>query len=192
VDRLVSDTTLIRYAGTRDQAHAAILAANDQAKLLVSLERRVKITVEEAEDEITILQRGFLHKAVFPQIEEQYRHPDGTRTEWRAWKEYFRARFLGDRWVQKRVPRWDEKLGRMVLPKRKTPHRERVSTEDLGVKKYSAYIDLVIDTATVELGVQFRFITAERDAVRWVAQPRKSKPASRDAEEARQPEEATT
>jgi len=136
----------------------------------------VKVTVEEAEDELTIKQRGFRHKAVFPQIEEQYVHPDGTRTEWRAWKEYFRARFLGNRHVLKRVPRWDKKLGRMVLPKRKTPHSERISTEDLGVKAYSNYIDIVIDTATVELGVQFVFIETQREEVRYVAQPRKVKP----------------
>ena len=173
---MTEQTTLIRYAGTREAAHEAIKAGYEQAKTLIALERRVKITVEEAEDELSVRQRGFLHKAVFPQIEEQYVHPDGTRTEWRAWKEYFRARFLGDKWVQKRVPRWDAERGRMVLPKRKTPHRVRVSTEDLGVKAYSRYIDTVIDTATVELGVQFRFITEERDAVRWVAQPRKVKP----------------
>jgi hypothetical protein len=180
----MSDTTLTRFASTREQAHAAILAANEQAKLLVSLEKRVKVTVEEAEDDITILQRRFLHKAVFPQIEEQYRHPDGTRTEWRAWKEYFRARFLGDRWVLKRVPRWDAKTGGMVLPKRKTPHRERVSTEDLGIRAYSNYIDTVIDTATVELGVTFRFIAVDREAVRYIAPVRAKKTRQPEAETA--------
>lgn len=172
---MTEQTTLIRFAGTREAAHEAVTAAYEQSKTLIALGKRVKLTLEEAEDELTIKQRGFLHKAVFPQIEEQYRHPDGTRTEWRAWKEYFRARFLGDRWVLKKVPRFDKKLGRMVLPKRKTPHRERVSTEDLGVKAYSQYIDTVIDTATEEMKVQFVFITEERDAVRWVAQPRKSR-----------------
>lgn len=179
----MSETALIRFVGTREAAHRAAMESYAQAQTLIGMGRRVKFTVEEAEDELTIRQRGFLHKAVFPQIEEQYRHPDGTRTEWRAWKEYFRARFLGDTWVLKRVPRWDEKLGRMVLPKRKTPHRVRVSTEDLGVKKYSQYIDTVIDTATVELGVQFVFITEEREAVRWVAQPRKSSKPTHQPEE---------
>ena len=164
----VNDTTLIRFAATRETAHAAILAGYEHAKTLIALDKHVKVLVEEAEDELTIRQRGFLHKAVLPQIEDQYRHPDGTRTEWRAWKEYFRARFLGDRWVLKRVPRWDAQSGRMVLPKRKTPHRERVSTEDLGIKAYSKYIDTVIDTAVVELGVRFHFIAEERDAVRYV------------------------
>lgn len=176
---MTEQTTLIRFSSTREVAHRHATEGYDHARTLIGLGKRVKVTVEEAEDELTIKQRGFLHKAVFPQIEEQYRHPDGTRTEWRAWKEYFRARFLGDRWVLKRVPRWDAKQGRMVLPKRKTPHRERVSTEDLGVKAYSKYIDTVIDTATVELGVQFRFIAEEREEVRYRAparKPRQEKP----------------
>lgn len=178
----MNQTTLVRTVATREAAHRAATEGYQQAQVLIGAGKRVKLTVEEAEDELTIRQRGFLHKAVFPQIEEQYRHPDGTRTEWRAWKEYFRARFLGDRWVLKRVPRWDAKQGRMVLPKRKTPHRERVSTEDLGVKRYSEYIDTVINTATVELGVQFVFLAEEREAVRYVAPARKPRQSKREHE----------
>lgn len=170
--------SLTRIVLNPQAAHAAVSEGYQLAKLLLADGKRVRVTVAEDEDDITIRQRGFLHKAVFPQIEEQYRHPDGTRTEWRAWKEYFRARFLGDRWVLKRVPRWDAKQGRMVLPKRKTPHRERVSTEDLSIKQYSAYIDTVIDTAVLELGVQFRFIAEEREAVRYVAPARKPRQTS--------------
>lgn len=158
---------------TREGAYKVATLAYEKARALIADGKEVRIRAEEAEDELSVRQRGFLHKAVFPQIEEQYRHPDGSRTEWRAWKEYFRARFLGDRWVLKRVPRWDAKLGRMVLPKRKTPHRERVSTEDLGLKAYSEYIDVVIDTAVVELGVQFVFLPSERDAVRYTPPARK-------------------
>jgi hypothetical protein len=158
---------------TREGVKNAARAAYDRALLLVADGKRARFRMEEAEDELSIKQRAFLHTAVFPQIEEQYRHADGTRTEWRAWKEYFRARFLGDRWVLKRVPRWDENLRTMVLPKRKTPHRERVSTEDLGVKSYSTYIDTVIDTAVVELGVVFVFRPSERDAVRYTAPARR-------------------
>lgn len=141
--------------------------AYDRALLLVADGKRARFRMEEAEDELSIKQRGFLHKAVFPQISEQVTFPDGTRFEWRVWKEMFRARFLGDRWVLKAVPRWDENLRAWVKPKRKTPHRERVSTEDLGVKAYSAYIDTVIDTAVLEFGVVFVFLPSERDAVRY-------------------------
>lgn len=165
--------TLDVVVRTPEGARKVARVVYDRALLLVADGRRARFRMEEAEDDLSIRQRGFLHKAVFPQIEEQYRHPDGSRTEWRGWKEYFRARFLGDRWVLKRVPRWDAKLGRMVLPKRKTPHRERVSTEDLGLKAYSEYIDVVIDTATLELGVQFVFLPSERDAVRYTPPARK-------------------
>ena len=180
-------TTLIRFAGSRDGAHLAVKEIYDQAKTLVALQKRVKLTCEEAEDEISIRQRGFLHKAVFPQIAEQVVLPadmGGGRLDWRVWKEIFRARFLGDRYVLKAVARWDAKLGRVVIPKRKTPHRVRVSTEDLGVKRYSKYIDTVIDNAVVDYRVHFVFIAEEREAVRWVAQPRKKQVTH-------QPEEAT-
>lgn len=180
----MNQTTFSRICTTREAAHAAINAGYAQARTLLSLNRKVRVTVEEAEDDLSIRQRGFLHSAVFPQIEEQYRHPDGTRTDRRGWKEYFRARFLGDRWVLKRVPRWDAKLGRLVLPKRKTPHRERVSSEDLGTKAYSAYIDICIDAATIELGVVFRFLAEERDAVRYVAPARKPRIAPQPLTEA--------
>lgn len=172
----MTDTAFIRFVGTREAAHAAVTAGYIHAQTLIGIGRRVKVTVEEAEDELTIRQRAFLHKAVFPQISEQVTFPDGTRFEWRVWKEMFRARFLGDRWVLRAVPRWDAKTSSWVKPKRKTPHRERVSTEDLGIKAYSQYIDTVIDTAVVEFGVQFVFIAEEREAVRWVAQPRKKSP----------------
>lgn len=183
----MNQTTLIRFVATREAAHRAVVDGYAQARTLIDLGKRVKVTVEEAEDELTVLQRGFLHAAVFPQIEEQYVHPDGTRSDRRVWKEYFRARFLGDRWPLKRALRWDPKTKTMVLAKRKTPHRERVSTEDLSSKKYSQYIDTVIDTATVELRIAFVFRAEEREAVRWVAQPRKKA----ERHNHHQPEEAT-
>lgn len=162
-------------ARTREDAHAAAKRAYEHAQALVADGKRVRITAGEDDDDLSIHQRGFLHKAVFPQIAEQYTFPDGARYAWQVWKEHFRARFLGDRWVLRAIPRWDPKQGRLVQPKRKTPHRERVSTEDLSMKQYSEYIDRVIDTATLELGVQFVFLAEEREAVRYVAPARKRK-----------------
>jgi hypothetical protein len=158
---------------TREGAYKIATAAYERARGLIADGKRARFRLEEAEDELSIRQRGFLHKAVLPQISEQVTFPDGTRFEWRVWKEMFRARFLGDRWVLKAVPRWDDSLRAWVKPKRKTPHRERVSTEDLGLKAYSEYIDLVIDTAVLEFGVAFVFLPSERDAVRYRAPARK-------------------
>ena len=173
--------TFARIVRTREEAHAAARTVYAIAQDLMADDRPVRITCGEDEEPISVKQRAFLHAAVFPQIEAQYQHPDGTHSDRRAWKEYFRARFLGDRWVSKRVPRWDAAAGRMVLPKRKTPHRERVSTEDLSIKQYSAYIDTVIDTATLELGVQFVFLAEEREAVRYHPPARKSRAAQPEA-----------
>ena len=63
------------------------------------------------------------------------------------------------------------------MPKRATPHRERVSTEDLSVKQYSEYIDTVIDTAALEMGVRFVFNAQEREAVRYRKPVRRQKEA---------------
>lgn len=176
------ETRLVRLCSTRDAAHQAIKEGYDQAKTLIALGQRVKITVEEAEDEITILQRAFLHKAVFPQISEQVLLPDGGgRLDWRVWKEIFRARFLGERYVLRKTPRWSKAHQCIVYPKRKTPHPVRVSTEDLGIKAYSRYIDTVIDNAVVDYGVVFRFIVSEREAVRYMAPARKPKAVEREA-----------
>lgn len=180
----MSDTTFVRVCTTREAAHNAVIAAYEQAKTLIALEKRIKVTVEEAEDEISIKQRGFLHKAVLPQISEQVTFPDGTRFEWRVWKEMMRGRFLGDRWVLKAAPRWNAELGKFIKPKRKTPRRERVSTEDLGIRAYSNYIDTVIDTAVSEFGVVFRFRAEEREEVRYVAPVRKARASQREMETA--------
>jgi hypothetical protein len=166
----VLDVVVSTHEGVRKVARLAY----DRALAMVADGKRVRMLAAEAEDDLSIRQRGFLHKAVFPQISEQVTFPDGTRFEWRVWKEMFRARFLGDRWVLRAVPRWDIKTGQWIKPKRKTPHRERVSTEDLGLKAYSQYIDTAIDTAVLEFGVVFVFLPSERDAVRYVAPARKS------------------
>lgn len=170
----MTDTISI-VATTREAAHLAVCRLYEYGKALTADQKPVLFTAAEYEDDITARQRGFLHKAVFPQISEQVTFPDGARFEWRVWKEMFRARFLGDRFVMRAIPRWDAEAGRYVVPKRKTPHRERVSTEDLSIKQYSKYIDTVIDTAVVEFGVHFHFIAEEREGVRYVAPTRKTK-----------------
>jgi hypothetical protein len=169
---------LDRTVDTKEAAHEAARQAYALAQALLLDGKRVKFRVGEDEDPITLKQRGFLHKAVLPQIAEQYVFPDRSRFVAEVWKEHFRQRFLGDRWVMRKIPRWDAAAGVLVVPKRATPRRERVSTEHLGIRAYSNYIDLVIDTATLELGVHFVFIDTEREAVRWVAQPRKKRSAA--------------
>ena len=81
----------------------------------------------------------------------------GVRYDRAVWKEHMRRQFLPDRWESYRLPG----------AKRATPHRIRVSTEDLSVKQYSAFIDSVIDYAVRDLGVVFDFVAEEREAVRY-------------------------
>lgn len=160
---------------TKEEAHEAAKYAYALMQALIRDEKAARIKVTEDEDDLSARQRAFLHAAVFPQIAEQYVFPDGTRFVAKLWKEHFRERFLGDSWEMRRSMRWDAATGRMVLGKKKTPHRVRNSTEDLGMKAYSKYIDLVIDTAVLELGVVFVFRPNEREGVRYVAKPRKAK-----------------
>lgn len=159
---------------TREEAHQAVSFAYSLAQALIRDEKPVRIRAYEDEDDITIKQRAFLHAAVFPQISEQYTFPDGARYTAEVWKEFFRARFLPDKWELRKAMRWDAKTGAMLQAKRKTPHRIRVSTESLGIKAYSQYIDRVIDAAVLELGVVFEFRPSEREGVRYVAKPRKA------------------
>jgi hypothetical protein len=166
------DDAYTRVVHTREEAHQVITLAYGAAKVLIQDGKRVRITVAEEVDSLSARQRRFLHGVVLPQIAEQVRMPDGTRYVAEVWKTYFRGLFLPDRWVVEKRPRWDAKKGRMVLPKRATPHRERVSTESLSVKQYSRLIDQVLAHAATELGVEFRFLADEREAVRYVAPKR--------------------
>lgn len=145
----------VRVARTREQAHAVITQGYSVARALLADGKRVKIVVSE-DDDITIRQRNFLHGAVFPQISHQV-VVNGQRYTQDIWKEFFRKEFLGDRWEVYAMPG----------AKRATPHRVRNSSEDLGVRKYSEYIDRVIAHAATEWGVVFDLDPIEREAVRW-------------------------
>lgn len=140
-----------RICATREQAHAAAADFYAGARMLIQDGRRAEFILREYEDDISARQRGFLHKAVLTQISEQARGVNGERYRMEVWKELFRAQFLGSEWE-------------IVNGK---PVEIRRSTESLGVKAYSHYIDQVIADAATNWGVAFRFIAEERDAVRY-------------------------
>lgn len=151
-------TQLDRIARTPEAWRAAATAIYRAGEALIEAGKPVKCVVCEWEDDISARQRGFLHAAVFPQIAEQVR-ANGDRFTAEVWKEYYRKRFLGSKWVMQKLPG----------QKRAVPVKVRISTEDLGVKAYSEYIDRVIADAVTEWGVVFRFIAEEREAVRYRA-----------------------
>lgn len=166
-----SHTRIVR---TREEAHEAVMQAYVVAKTLIQDGKRVRVSVEEDAEPITIKQRRFLHGPVLSQISEQVR-VGGERYVMDIWKEFFRKEFLGDKFVMLKKPRWDKKLCQLVQAKRATPHRVRISTEDLSIKQYSEYIDRVIAHAATEWAVAFVFLAGEREAVQYVRPVAKQK-----------------
>lgn len=107
-----------------EQGHALVL----EARLL--------------DDDITDKQRAYLHGVVLAEIAQQA-VVDGRRWPMAVWKEHFRREFLGHRVVTVINP----------MTGRKSRRRERISTEDLGVRRMAEYIDRIIAFAATDLGV---------------------------------------
>lgn len=163
--------TLERIAGTPEMWRAAATSIYRAGEAMIAAGKPVHVKLTEWEDDITAKQRSFLHAAVFPQVAEQVR-VNGERFVPEMWKEYFRKLFLGSRYVMQKLPG----------QKRAVPVKVRVSTEDLGIKAYSEYIDRVIAHAATEFGVSFVFRADEREAVRY--HPAKRKAAEQQQREA--------
>lgn len=106
--------------------------------------RKVVIEARLAEDALTDKQRRFLHGHILKTIAEQAA-PNGQKFPLAIWKEHCRSEFLGYKVVTTKNP----------LTGKKVRRRQRVSTEDLGVKGYSEYIDRVAAWAATDLGVEF-------------------------------------
>jgi len=96
------------------------------------------------EDVKTDKQRAYLHGCILTNIALQAR-PNGEKFPLKVWKEWFRSEFLGFRTETHTNP----------FTKKKSRRRKRLSTEDLGVRRYADYIERVIAYAVVELGVRF-------------------------------------
>ena len=146
----------------------AMVDGYNLAVALLADERPVRIEVKEDDEPLSIRQRKFFHGVLLKQIAEQVRMPDGTRYMPKVWKEYFRELLLPSKYVMVAVPKWDDKLGRLVQPRRKTPRRVKTSTEDLSDKQYGDLIEQTIAHATMELGVVFELDPVEREGVRYV------------------------
>lgn len=102
----------------------------------------VEIEIRLHEDAKTDRQRGYYHGVVLKTI-SRHQMPDGTQYDLRTWKEFFRERFLGHKTVTFKNP----------ITGKKHRRRQRISTEDIGVKKYADLIERVIAYASIELGV---------------------------------------
>ena len=106
--------------------------------------KRLAYQVMELEDAKSVQQRRFYHGVILLEIAEQAR-VNGQQFNLKVWKEHFRETFLGSKWTVTVDPMTGKKKRR----------KERISTEDLGVKAYSELIDKVSAFAATDLGVMF-------------------------------------
>lgn len=130
---------------TPEQAHAVLTKAvwpKIKAELQAGHEQA--LVVEPFEDSLTKKQRGYYHGVVLTEIAAQVKI-DGKRHSMAVWKEYFRDKYLGFRRETFTNP----------LTGKKSRRRVRVSTEDLGVRRYAKLIDEVSAFAVTELDVRF-------------------------------------
>ena len=105
---------------------------------------RLHVEVRLHEDAKTDRQRAYYHGVVLKTIAQQAR-PNGQAFDLRTWKEHFRAEFLGHKTVTTVNP----------ITGKKSRRRQRLSTEDLGIRAYSKLIDRVQAFAVTELKVTF-------------------------------------
>lgn len=169
-----------RLCRTQGDAHLAANQAYDVAKLFLADERAVWIKCIEEVEPITAKQRRFFHGPVLQQISEQV-VVEGQRYVKAIWKEHLRELFLPEVWTVERKPFVrDRKTGLFRPSKKAAPVRVRQSTEDLGVKGYSEFIDKTLAHGAVEWGVQWVFDIDERESVRY--RPRKRQATAPKAE----------
>ena len=147
----MNDKTLSLTLGEPDQAREAV---REQflpfIGKLIEAGKRVVITACEEEDAKSIRQRNYYHRCVLVEIAEQAK-VNGEKFDMKVWKDFFREKYVGYRWVVMKDPFTGKKLRRKV----------RISTEDLGVRAYSKLIDEVGAFAATELGVVFSVMNWE-------------------------------
>jgi len=105
---------------------------------------KIEIEVRDAEDSKTDRQRRYYHGCILKTI-ASHATANGQKFDLRVWKEHFRAEFLGFKTRSSINPMTGKKVRR----------RERISSEDLGVKAYNALIERVTAFAVTELGIEF-------------------------------------
>lgn len=126
------------------QAHKVIADAWHLVKPELMSGNKVIFKVGDYEEHITTLQRKYYHGYILKEIARQA-EVNGQNFNLETWKEHFRKTYLG----VKRIKFVDPMTGR------KKWRNERVSSEDLGVKRYNILIEKVTAFATTDLGVNF-------------------------------------
>jgi hypothetical protein len=106
--------------------------------------RELVVEARLLDDDITDKQRGYLHGGVLTQIAQEAVAYGGHKYPMQTWKEWYRREFLGVRGFRV-VTSINPMTGK------KTKRRQRVSTEDLGVRGMAQYIDRIIAHASTDL-----------------------------------------
>ena len=190
----MSDTDLVLFfEPTQEARHAAVLRVNEMAKAMVERARarvasarpdadgvlpeprRLRITLGEDVEPITLKQLRFFHGPLLQQISEQVA-VEGVRFTKAVWKRHLKDLFLPDEFEMVRGLVLDAKTGRMRLAKRATPRKREKSLADLTVKQCSEFIDKVLAHGATEWGVEWSLDPAERESVRYV-RPKRAKKA---------------
>ncbi len=128
-------------------AHMAMQQGWALAKDHTLAGRWVEITVREADD-IGTRQRNFYHGYVLLTIANTAVVGD-RKYDLATWKEHFRATYLGWKWVSYTVP------GK----RRKVRRRERISTEDIGVRAYAQLVEKVMAYGATDHGIEWEYRT---------------------------------
>lgn len=178
---------LERTATDLESWRAGATAIYRAGEALIAAGKRVRASVQEDEDTLTLRQLRFIHGPVLKQISEQV-CVNGVHYAKEVWKQHLKDLFIPDRWEMVQAPFVrDAKTGAWRPSKRKVPRKVEKSLKNLGVKRCSEFIDQVLAHAALEWGVTFRFEIDERESVRYRPSTRRqqtSVPAPRRVEEA--------
>lgn len=157
-----------RTATDLESWRAGATAIYRAGEALIAAGKRVRASVQEDEDTLTLRQLRFIHGPILQQISEQV-VVNGVRYTKEIWKAHLKDLFIPDRWEMVQAPFVrDAKTGAWRPSKRKVPRKVEKSLKDLKNEARSNFIDQVLAHAAVEWNVQFVFTFDEREAVRYV------------------------
>jgi hypothetical protein len=105
--------------------------------------RELVLEARLLDDDITEKQRAYFHAVVLQEF-HLYARPNGEQFPVEVWKRYLKEKFLGFKVVTSMDP--------MTRKTRRLRHR--VSTEELGIRRYAAFIDECIAFAATDCGFE--------------------------------------
>jgi hypothetical protein len=105
--------------------------------------RELVLEARLLDDDITDKQRAYFHAVVIEEF-HLYARPNGEQFPREVWKRFLKERFLGFKVVTSIDP--------MTGKKRRLRHR--ISTEELGIRRYAQFVDECIAFAAADCGFE--------------------------------------